>query len=379
MGKNKTIYLDYNATTPVLPQVKKAVLAAMEQPFNPSSIHAYGREGRKIVENARKQLMDAVKADGAQVIFTSSGTEANNLAITGCKAAATLVVSSIEHPSVLKIAETHKAWLIPVDERGVVSLTALEKMLACLEEKPLVSVMLANNETGVIQPVKEIAQLVYRHGGYMHCDASQALGKIPLDFTELNVDMMTLSAHKCGGALGAAALIIKKGMVLNPAQIGGGQESGYRAGTENVPAIAGFGVAASHAATVSSELRDYLEREIATIAPDAIIFGKGAERLPNTSCIALPGMSGETQLIAFDLAGVAVSSGSACSSGKVGISHVLLAMGVDKTLAASAVRVSVGQGTTKEDIDAFLNVWKRNYDKQKTKAAPPKMAKAKAA
>jgi len=365
MNKNKNIYLDYNATVPLKEEVAEIMAEVAKLPYNPSSIHSFGREAKKLIEEARNEVAKFSGAENAQVIFTSSGTEANNMAINGIKDISAVIVSSIEHVSVLKPAEDKKAFVIPVDENGVIRLDALRRILENVDGKALVSVMLANNETGVIQPIKEIAELVYRNGGYIHCDAAQALGKIKLNFNDLNVDMMTISAHKLGGPQGAAALIIKKGLVVAPFVKGGGQESGYRAGTENVAAIVGFGKAAELADEIKPDLRDWLESEIKSYAPDAVIFGQNVARLPNTSYIAAGKMPSETQLIAFDLSGVAVSSGSACSSGKVSISHVLLAMGVSKEQAAMAIRVSLGKETTKEEISRFLEIWKKNYDKTK--------------
>ncbi len=285
--------------------------------------------------------------------------------------------------------------VVPVDENGIVRLDALEAMLKNIEGGALVSVMLANNETGVIQPVREIAEIVFRHGGYVHCDASQAVGKIPVDMMALGVDILTISAHKFGGPQGVGALIVKKGMGLSSLQKGGGQERGYRAGTENVAGIVGFGVALSrrhppsftkknyrgihldgcneeegwpYSSAVRNsghdvELRNKLEHAITSFAPGAVVFGEKANRLPNTSCIAMPGVSGETQVIDFDLKGFAVSSGAACSSGKVEVSHVLLAMGVEKELAASAIRVSLGYATAEAEIDAFIKAWQALYER----------------
>ncbi len=384
-------YLDYNATAPVLPEAAEAMARVLRQPCNASSVHGFGRAARQILDEARANIAAALHAEGAQIIFTATGTEANNLALRGFRDAQHLAVSAVEHPSVLKPAEDRKAAMIPVDGQGIVRLEALEALLKAASGKTLVSVMLANNETGVIQPIAEIAQLVYAHGGFLHMDASQACGKIPVDFNVLNVDMITVSGHKFGAPQGAAALIVKKGVHLSAQITGGGQESGYRAGTENVAAIAGFAKALEIVipaqAGIHSEsctggemdsrlrgndvekLRDHLETQILTLAPEAIIFGKHAPRLLNTSCIALPGMNGETQLINFDLAGIAVSSGSACSSGRVAVSHVLLAMGVEKPLAECAIRVSLGRETTRDDIDRFLAVWKRNHEKTLLKKA----------
>ncbi len=369
---NTPIYLDYNATAPVKKPVADAVYAALNAPQNASSVHAFGRAAHQHITHARQHIAHAVGAsDAYQVIFTSSGTEANNMILHGL-ADTTPVVAATEHISVLKPAgET--AQLIPVDENGIVRLDALEAALNNTPGKALVSVMLANNETGVIQPIAEIAERVYAHGGYIHCDAAQAFGKIPVDIQALNVDALTLSAHKCGGPQGAAALIIKKGLPLTALLTGGGQEANYRAGTENTAAIMGFGVAVAHiqenldATSDIAALRDLLEQEILHYAPEATIYGTQAPRLPNTSNIMMPYMQNETQLIAFDLEGIAVSAGSACSSGKVGTSHVLRAMGVEEKHARCAIRVSLGPETTHHEIERFLHAWKMLHDRAQAK------------
>lgn len=361
MSRTKnTIYLDYNATAPMLPEVAEKMHALMGTPHNPSSVHDYGRRARAFVEDARRKVSQCAGAKGHEVVFTSGGTEANTLALNGLERVAH-VVSAVEHVSVLKNVLQPK--IVPVDNDGIIRLDALEEILKKMESKALVSIMLANNETGVIQPVKEAAEIVCHYGGYVHCDASQAFGKIPVDMQALNVDMLTVSAHKCGGPQGVGALIVKKGIKLSALQKGGGQEKGLRAGTENVAGIAGFGVAAEKAGKMDGALRDALEKNIKTFAPDAIIFGEKAQRLPNTSCIAMPGVSGETQVIDFDLKGFAVSSGAACSSGKVEISHVLLAMGVDEALASCAIRVSLSPMTKEFEVDAFIVAWKALYER----------------
>lgn len=366
------IYLDYNATAPVRKPVAEAVYAALNVPHNASSIHTFGRSARQHITRARQSIAHAVGASNAyQVVFASSGTEANNMILRGM-ADTTPVVAATEHISVLKPAG-EAAQLIPVDENGIICFDALETILSNTPGKALVSIMLANNETGVIQPIAEIAERVYAHGGYIHCDAAQAFGKIPIDIQALNVDALTISAHKCGGSQGAAALIIKKGLPLTALLVGGGQEANYRAGTENTAAIIGFGVAAAHieenldAASDIAVLRNLLEQEIIHYAPEATIYGTQAPRLPNTSNIMMPYMQNETQLIAFDLEGIAVSAGSACSSGKVGTSHVLRAMGAEEENARCAIRVSLGPETKRHEIERFLHVWKMLYDRAQAK------------
>ena len=357
------VYLDYNASAPLCPEARQAMIAAMDVAGNPSSVHASGRAARKIVDHARRTIADLVGGDSERIIFTSGGTEANNLALNGLEDV-TVFTSAIEHPSVIEGRVDAKR--IPVDGNGVVDLDALEAMLkeaSAAGQKVLVSVMLANNETGVIQPVAKVALLAREYGAKIHCDAIQALGRLPVDMGRLLVDMVSVSAHKIGGPKGIGALAIAPGVMLVPQIRGGGQEKYRRGGTENVLGIAGFGAAAERAgaqlanmANVAA-LRDRLETELASEAPELLIAGKGTERLVNTSCLILPGMPGETQVMALDLAGVAISSGSACSSGKVRESHVLKEMGVSD--AGSAIRVSLGLETTDEDIDTFIRVWSR--------------------
>ncbi|PKR48186.1 cysteine desulfurase family protein [Thalassospira povalilytica] len=357
------VYLDYNASAPLCPEARQAMIAAMDVAGNPSSVHASGRAARKIVDHARRTIADLVGGDSERIIFTSGGTEANNLALNGLEDV-TVFTSAIEHPSVIEGRVDAKR--IPVDGNGVVDLDALETMLkeaSAAGQKVLVSVMLANNETGVIQPVAKVALLAREYGAKVHCDAIQALGRLPVDMGRLLVDMVSVSAHKIGGPKGIGALAIAPGVMLVPQIRGGGQEKYRRGGTENVLGIAGFGAAAERAGAQLANmanvavLRDRLETELASEAPELLIAGKGTERLVNTSCLILPGMPGETQVMALDLAGVAISSGSACSSGKVRESHVLKEMGVSD--AGSAIRVSLGLETTDEDIDTFIRVWSR--------------------
>ena len=357
------VYLDYNASAPLCSEAQQAMIAAMDITGNPSSVHASGRAARKIVDHARRTIADLLGGDPERVIFTSGGTEANNLALSGLEDV-TVFTSAVEHPSVIEARSDAKR--IPVDGYGVIDLAALEAMLKdALQkgEKVLVSVMLANNETGVIQPVAKVALLAREYGAKVHCDAVQALGRIPLDMGRLLVDMVSISAHKIGGPKGIGALAIARGVMLVPQIRGGGQEKYRRGGTENVLGIAGFAAAAQRAEAGMAKMteiaakRDRLETELASEAPELVIAGKGTERLVNTSCLILPGMPGETQVMALDLGGVAISSGSACSSGKVRESHVLKEMGLSDT--GSAIRVSLGLETTDEDIDTFVRVWSR--------------------
>jgi cysteine desulfurase len=331
------------------------------------------------VEVARRSVAALVGAEPRNVIFTSGGTEANLLALTPALDIEgdhgprdRLLISAIEHPSVRTGGRFPAAAVedVPARNDGRVDLAALEQRLAALAPqgaRPLVSLMLANNETGVIQPVAAAAGLVHRVGGLLHVDAVQGAGKIPCNVNDLGADLMTLSAHKLGGPKGVGALV-RRDERLHPDPLikGGGQERGARAGTENVAGIAGFGAAADAAdrqaideAARASRLRDRLEAGVMAMSPAAVIFGRAAERLPNTTLFSVPGVRAETALIALDLDGVAVSSGSACSSGKVAASHVLEAMGVDPGLAGGAIRVSLGFSTSDEEVDCFLGAWNR--------------------
>jgi cysteine desulfurase len=359
---HNSTYLDYNATAPVRPAVTEAMCAVLAQTGNPSSVHRFGREARRALEGARAAVAALVGAAPEQVVFTSGGTEANNQALRSARGA--VAVSAIEHVSVLAAAPD--AVRIAVDVEGRVELGALERELA-RRAPDVVSIMLANNETGVIQPVRDVVEIARRHGARVHCDAVQAGGKLAIDMTALGVDLLTLSAHKFGGPQGVGALVVRAGLEPEAFLCGGAQERRWRPGTENLPGIVGFGRACELALADADwrqrtgALRDRLEAQIAALAPAARVFGRGAERLPNTSCLTMPGVSNQTQLIAFDLAGIAVSTGSACSSGKVGPSHVLAAMGVDPGEAASAVRISLGWASTLDDVDRFVDAWSRLY------------------
>lgn len=353
-----THYLDHNATSPVRPEAWRAVADAMERVGNASSVHRFGRVARRSIEDARRTVADFVGAASGDVIFTSGGTEANNLAVRGAGRARVLV-SAVEHVSVLDAAP--EAERIPVDGDGVVDLVALDRLLAEDSRPALVCVMLANNETGVIQPVAEVAAIARKRGARVHCDAVQAAGRIAVDIRSLGVDSLSLSAHKIGGPMGVGALALACGVPLQGRQKGGGQESGRRAGTENLPGIAGFAAAAAATDLLDQArlvgLRDRVEAETQRIGSGVKIYGRGAPRLANTTCLSMPGVSAETQVMALDLAGVAVSAGAACSSGKVKASHVLVAMGIDKAEAETAIRVSFGWNSKPADVDRFLEVW----------------------
>jgi cysteine desulfurase len=367
------VYLDWNATTPLRREAKEAMAAAWNLAGNPSSVHTEGRQARRLVEEARHAVAEAVGALPRNVIFTSGGTEANALALspglrtTSGHPAERLLVSAIEHASVLAGGQfpTHSVGTVGVTSSGVLDLGRLAE---ALESGPpaLVSLMLANNETGAIQPVTEAAEIVHAAGGVLHVDAIQAFGKIPVNLKALDADLITLSAHKIGGPKGAGTLILAEQVQrLAPLLRGGGQELGHRAGTENVAAIAGFGAAVEAAAgTLDSDagrletLRNRLESGLRH-TPGLVIFADNVTRVPNTTLFTVPGLKAETAVIGFDLAGIAVSSGSACSSGKVQRSYVLDAMGFGAEFANGAVRLSMGWSTTDADIDRCLEAWRK--------------------
>jgi cysteine desulfurase len=361
------IYFDWNATAPLRQEARAAALAALDLNGNPSSVHGEGRAARRLIEHAREQVAALVEAQPRNVVFTSGGTEANMLALAPAAARDRLLVSAIEHPSVLADGRFPAANVerLPVTASGEVDLAGLERRMAVLGGRALVSLMLANNETGVVQPVVQAAQLVHAAGGVLHVDAVQAVGRISCDINALGADLLTLSGHKIGGPKGIGALIGRTELSLvDPLIKGGGQERGLRAGTENVAGIAGFGAAAaaaraefSAAAAHMAALRDRLEAGLKAASPAVIVFGAESERLPNTTLFAVPGMKAETAVIALDLEGVAVSAGAACSSGKVQPSHVLAAMGVPPHLARAGVRVSLGPSTTESEIDRFIEAW----------------------
>ncbi|HEY2755020.1 MAG TPA: cysteine desulfurase family protein [Pseudolabrys sp.] len=368
-------YLDWNATAPLRPEARAAMVAALDFPGNASSVHAEGRAARQLIEAARAQVAALVGAEPKNVTFTSGATEANMLALTpalevgGRKAPRDrLFVSAIEHPSVRSGGRfpADQVEELPVTADGVLDLAALERMIAGAE-RALVSVMLANNETGVIQPIRAIADIVHAANGLLHVDAVQGAGRIACYTAALGADLLSLSSHKIGGPQGAGVLVVRSDIhITEPLIRGGGQERSLRAGTENVAAITGFGAAAAAASSAREKdasrmaaLRDRLEADVARATPQAVIFGQGAPRLPNTSLVAVPGMKAETAVISFDLNGVAVSSGAACSSGKVQASHVLAAMGVEPELARGAVRISLGWSTNECDLDRFQQAWIR--------------------
>ena len=354
------VYLDYNASAPVWPGAAEAVAEAMRASANASSIHAPGRAARARVEEAREQLARLIGAEPSGIVFTGGGTEANNQAIR-CAGAGRVLVSAIEHESALSADE--RAEHLPVTADGVIDLGALDLALAGDPRPALVAVMLANNETGVVQPIPEVVAAARRHGARVHCDAVQAAGKIPVDVGELGADSYAVSAHKMGGPQGVGALVLRDPDAAGRLIHGGGQERGRRAGTENVAGIAGFGRAAEIVAGKLDAFarlavqRDRMEAEIRTLDLGAWVAGEGAKRLPNTSMIAMPGCESAAQVIAMDLDGIAVSAGSACSSGRVRPPYVLDAMGVDEGVAMCAIRVSLGWQTAADEIDRFVAAW----------------------
>jgi cysteine desulfurase len=367
------VYLDWNATAPLRPEARAAMEGAWDLAGNPSSVHAEGRAARRLVEEARAAIAGAVGAQPRHVIFTSGGTEANALALTpGLQRGSgvpveRLLVSAIEHASVLSGGRFAAEAIarIGATPSGVLDLDHLRSLLAG-GPPALVSIMLANNETGALQPVAQAAAMVHAAGGLLHVDAIQAFGKILFDINALNADLMTVSGHKVGGPKGTGALVLAEGLIgVEPLLRGGGQESGRRAGTENVAGMAGFGAAVTAAMAALADdgvrlesLRSRLEHGLRQ-TPEAIVFSGDVPRLPNTTLFTVPGLKAETAVIGLDLEGIAVSSGSACSSGKVQPSHVLEAMGFGLEIAQGAVRLSLGWNTSTADIDRCLEAWRK--------------------
>jgi cysteine desulfurase len=373
---SERVYLDWNATTPLRPEAREAMAAAWDISGNPSSVHAEGRRARRLVEEARDIVAAGVGGRSHDVVFTSGGTEANALALMpglhrgSGSPVERLLVSAIEHASVLSGGRFARDAIgsVGVTSSGLVDLECLRAMLDA-GPPALVSVMAANNETGAVQPIAEAAEMVHAAGGLLHVDAIQAFGKIPCNLNAMGADLMALSAHKIGGPKGVGALVMADGVRgLEPLLRGGGQEFGHRAGTENLAGIAGLG-AATKAATGAlvadavrlEGLRNRLEQGLRE-TPEAIVFASGVPRLPNTTLFTVPGLRAETAVIGFDLAGIAVSSGSACSSGKVQPSHVLQAMGFGPQLANGAVRLSLGWSTSEADIDRCIEAWRKLGD-----------------
>jgi cysteine desulfurase len=356
-----SIYFDYNATAPLRLESRAAMIAALGPPANPSSVHGFGQEARFKVEKARQQVAALCGAQPEEVIFCSGGTEANAMALQ--RGAPEIITSMIEHVTVLDWAPVSK---IPVNEDGVIDLDALSHACGVAPEGSIVSIMAANNETGVIQPLSEVVSIAHAHGHLVHSDMVQGLGKIAVDFAASGLDLMSVSGHKIGGPTGIGALIQRQGLVSYPRTRGGGQEKNRRPGTENLAGIIGFGSAAAEAVAFPdlmlklAKWHRCFEDRITTAAAEAKVFGAEVNRLGNTTLLAMPGKTAETQVMAFDLAGIAVSAGAACSSGKVNSSHVLTAMGVGD-YANGAVRFSSGWGSTEDDFDRLAETWLRLY------------------
>ena len=379
------VYLDHNATSPLRPEARAAMLDALDHAANPSSVHREGRAAHALIETARDQVALLAGAQSRDVIFTSGGTEASILALTPAlevggdrRPFTQCLMSAVEHVCVLEGArfERNAVERIPVLPNGLVDQDWLSERLAAISAaggRALVAVQAANNETGILQPIAAIAAIVHAHGGILHCDAVQVAGKMPIDQVTAGADMLALSAHKIGGPQGVGALVLRSGgIVIGDRMLrGGGQERGARSGTENVAGIAGFGAAASAVlkdledeARRLGALRDAFENAIRDLAPDAVIFGADVARLPNTVAFSVPGLTAETALMNFDLAGIALSSGSACSSGKVKGSHVLEAMGIAADMAKGVLRLSAGWTSSEADVIRFREVFERTLSKR---------------
>ena len=352
------LYLDANASEPLRPEARAAVLVALDALGNPSSVHAAGRAARRLLEAARTTVAELFAARPQDVVFTSGGTEANALAIAGLGRGRRILAGATEHPAILRAAPG--ATRLPVHPDGTLDLAALEAALSAAGPA-LVCLMAANNETGVLHPIAEAAAICRRHGALLHLDAVQAAGRVPMDAS--HADSLALSGHKMGGPKGAGALVLRPGIDPTPLIAGGGQERGRRGGTEPLPAIAGLAAAARAAMAQDTarlaRLRDAIEARIAALNPATRFPGATAPRLPNTSCILTPGRPAETQVIALDLAGVQVSAGAACSSGKVAASHVLAAMGLDEAEAGCAIRVSLPWNAPEDAAERFVAAWRR--------------------
>jgi len=365
------IYLDFNASAPLKPEGRDATVAALSIGGNPSSVHQSGREARAVIERARQDVADLVKARAQDVIFTSGATEANNLAIRGFVPEGEphrVIVNVTEHPSVLEAV--HDAELLPVRADGVVDIGFLQRMLTDRDWRHcLVSVMAVNNETGVIQPIDEVVAVAHAAGAKVHCDAVQAAGHMPIDMLDRGIDIVTISAHKMGGPRGAGAVITAPGIDLNAINRGGGQERGKRSGTENASGIAGLGAVCASAADYepnmaqAKALRDVLETRLRETVPAAVIVAANSPRVGHVCCVALPGVPAQTQVMALDLDGIAVSAGAACSSGKIKRSHVLREMGFGDEISGSAIRVSLGWSSSEEDVEGFLAAYGRMADR----------------
>ncbi len=368
----RAIYLDYSASAPLKPAAKAAMANALEGIGNASSIHSFGRSQRATLDASRQIIASEINVKPEQVVFTGGATESNNMALAAFPGRK-LIVSAIEHPSILQAATD--SVKVSVEDSGTINLNHLEDALKAVSAPALVSTMLVNNETGVIQPLDQVVALAKKYDALVHCDVVQALGRLPVDFKALGADLVSLSAHKIGGPQGVGALVMREKLVPEPLIWGGGQEQRRRAGTENVAAIAGFAAATK---TIADDLgkmsewakwRDDFESRIMKDAPETVVFGKAAPRTGNISCLAMKGVKNETQLMAFDLAGYAVSSGSACSSGKVQPSHVLQAMNVNGDIATSAIRMSFGWASLSQELTGFAEHWLAFYTRHLNRKA----------
>jgi cysteine desulfurase len=363
------LYLDHNATTPLHPDARQAMLEAMDVVGNASSIHQYGRQVRALVEQARQNVADYFQTKPADIIFTSGATEANHLALCGFEG--NVIVSATEHDSVDQ-ARLDRI-VCPVGAHGVIDLTALESLLQETTGSVMVSVTSANNETGAIQPMAEVVALAKSYKAFVHSDAVQAVGRLP--FITNGIDLISLSAHKIGGPQGVGALVMRSDIPLKAQLRGGGQERSFRSGTENVLGIVGFGVALKRVQeqdwTAVEALRDDLEKQLMASCPDAVVLANKASRLPNTTILAMPGVKSATQVMSFDLKGIAVSAGSACSSGKIKPPRILTAMGVPKELADCSIRVSLGIDSHPDLIDRFIEAWATVYEEATKERTQP--------
>ncbi|MBF0193566.1 MAG: cysteine desulfurase [Magnetococcales bacterium] len=383
------IYLDHNATSPVRKEVVEQIIPYFcEFSGNPSSVHTPGRTAQKGLDEARRKVARLVDVHESQVIFTSGGTEANNLALMGVASRFNfnghIITSAIEHPSVLQVCELLesrgvKVTRLGVNDQGLVDLESFK--VAITPETFLVSIMHANNETGVVQPVAQIANICSEKDILFHSDSVQSIAKLPVTLAKTGADLISLSAHKFGGPKGVGALIVDNHLKLPGLLLGGSQERGRRAGTENIPSIVGFGVAADLLLQEQKDyseymlgLRNQLEEKLSKLVPELIIFGNSSERLVNTTAVGIAGLDGETLVMHMDMAGFAISAGSACGSGRTNASHVLTAMGYDGAIGRSAVRISLGWDTKASDIDKFINVFSRTVKKLQQMSAPLTMA-----
>lgn len=367
---NQNIFMDYNSTTPVLDDVKMAIFEVISEPLNPSSVHRHGKIAKKLLDECRHTLLNVTNAkNDYAVIFTASGTEANNLAIKGLSHVYKPVTTCVEHSSVLSVVGE---GIVGVDSNGIIKLEELSQILSLNKKsgiKNLVSVQFANNETGVLQPIKKVSTVCKEFDAVLHVDATQAFGKINFNASDLGVDLFTITAHKFGGGLGAAALVVRKDLPLNSIMKGGGQEQRFRPGTQNSYAIAGMKVALDSLNYLVEKqnqivkIRDFIEQEIKSISSDVMIFGEKSERLPNTSSIYMPNVLSETQVIFFDTNGISLSAGAACSSGTISMPHVHLGMGYPLSIAKCVIRVSLGFGSDINDAKKFIELWKELYFK----------------